>query len=210
MDEEAAVDVVTPWLLRVGIDHTGTLEPTQLWDIGIRGAVLADLWLAERISDGGQSLEVDTTPTGVWYLDTATSELASGGATELDWICRGRLRATDVADQLVAAGEWSRRWSLAAAHWRKYRSQAVQQYVSQRRRLAHVYDGDIRPASAVEATVAVLGHTLNVVRPNRYGRPRLTGLGPGACGAAAAVVEATVLEIFGLAGSVRANVNPAW
>lgn len=210
MDEAAEVDAVTPWLLRVGIDHTGRFEPTQLWDIGIRGAILADLWLAGRISDGGQSLEIDTTPTNVWYLDSATYELASGRVTQLQWLCRGRLRASDVADQLVAAGEWSRRWSLTAAHWRKYRSHAVRQYVLLRKRLAHVYDGDLPPASPCEVTVVVLGHALNVVRPNRYGSPRLSGLGPSACGAAEGVVEATVLEIFAFAGSIRANSNPAW
>jgi hypothetical protein len=210
MEEGTAVDAVTPWLLRVAIDHTGRFEPTQLWDVGIRGAVLADLWLSGRVSEGDLSPEVDTTPAGVWYLDTAMYELTSGETTQLDWIYRGGLSANDIADGLVAAGEWTRHRSLTAPQWRKYRSHAVQRFVPERTRLAHVYDGDGLPATAVEATVAVLGHALNVVRPNRYGSPKLRGLGPSACGAAAAVVEATVFEIFGLAGSSHANSNPAW
>ena len=62
MDKKGAiaVEAVTLWLLRIGIDQTGRFEPTQLWDIGVRGAVLADLWLAQRIADAGPSLEVDT------------------------------------------------------------------------------------------------------------------------------------------------------
>lgn len=212
MDEEGVTTVgaVTPWLLRIGIDHTGRFEPTQLWDIGIRGAVLADLWLAERIADAGPSLEVDTSATGVWYLDTATYELASGRMKQLGWVARGRLRARDVADQLVSDGEWSRRRSLTAAQWRRYRSHPIRQYMPLRTRLAHVYDGDIPAGTPIEATIAVLGHALNVVRPDRFGHPRLRGIGPAACGTAQAVVEATVEEIFGLAGSVGANSNPAW
>lgn len=205
-----AVDAVTPWLARVGIDQTGTFEPTQLWDIGIRGAVLADLWLTQRIADAGPSLEVDTTPTGAWYLDAATYELASGRVTQLDWICHGPLRASDIADQLVSDGEWSRRRSLTAAQWKKYRCHAVRQYMPLRTRLAHIYDGDIPASTPIEATLAVLGHTLNVVRPDRFGHPRLRGLGPASCGIAHAVVQATVEEIFGVAGIGQANFNPAW
>jgi hypothetical protein len=212
MDKKGAiaVEAVTPWLLRIGIDHTGRFEPTQLWDIGIRGAVLADLWLAQRVADAGPSLEVDTTPTGAWYLDEATCELASGRMTQLGWIGRGRLRASDVADELVSNGEWSRRRSLTVAQWKRYRSHPIRQYMPLRTRLAHVYDGRIRTSTPIEATIAVLGHALNVVRPDRFGHPRLRGLSPAACGSAQAVVEATVEEIFGFAGSVHANSNPAW
>jgi hypothetical protein len=95
---DSPVDAVAPWLLRVGIDYAGELDLTQLWDIGVRGAVLADLWLTGRISNGGESLEIDTQPTGIRHLDAAIGELvgAGAGATELQWLERGRLRAADV------------------------------------------------------------------------------------------------------------------
>jgi len=78
------IDAVAPWLLRVGIDHSGRLDLTQLWDIAIRGAVLADLWLTGRISDGNETLQIDLELTGIRYLDAAVAELVDFGDTELD------------------------------------------------------------------------------------------------------------------------------
>jgi len=182
---DSPVDAVAPWLLRVGIDDSGVLDLVRLWDIGVRGAVLADLWLTGRISDAGESLEIDTQPTGVRYLDAAIGELvgAGAGATELQWLAHGRLRAADVAGELVASGEWTRRWSFTASRWRVYRSREMQQYIPLRKRLAHTYDGDTAPVSAAEATVALLGHALNVVPPNSIpgGYGAVSPLGPGAC-----------------------------
>jgi hypothetical protein len=189
------VDAVAPWLLRVGIDYAGELDLTQLWDIGVRGAVLADLWLTGRISDGGESLEIGTQPTGIRYLDAAIGELVGAGAgrTELQWLEHGRLRAADVAGEFVASGEWTRRWSFMASRWRVYRSREMQQYIPLRKRLAHTNDGVTAPVSAAEATVALLGHALNVVRPNSIGAgDAVSPLGPGACGPAASVVGATI------------------
>jgi hypothetical protein len=211
---ESPVDAVAPWLLRVGIDHSGKLDTTQLWDIGLRGAVLADLWLTGRISDAGESLEIDTEETGVRYLDLAIGELVDGGSSELQWIERGRLRSADVAAELVAAGEWTRRWSFTSSRWHVYRTQAVQQHVPLRRRLAHTYDGDTSPVSAAEAAIALLGHALNVVRPRRIGKARIRPTTPPldrlACGAAASVVGATIDAITSLSARASVNTNPAW
>jgi len=208
------IDAVAPWLLRVGIDHSGRLDLTQLWDIAIRGAVLADLWLTGRISDGNETLQIDLELTGIRYLDAAVAELVDFGDTELGWIAAGRLRAPDVAADLVASGEWTRHWSVSASRWRVYRSSAKQRYVPLRKRIAHTYDGEITPASEAEASVALLGHALNVVRPRRImkQRPRATTdpLPVSACGAAATVVGAAIVEIASLAGTVQANSNPAW
>jgi len=208
------IDAVAPWLLRVGIDHSGQLDLTQLWDIGIRGAVLADLWLAGRISDGNESLQIDLEPTGIRYLDVAVAELVDFGDTELRWIAAGRLRAPDVAADLVASGEWTRHWSVSASRWRVYRSRAKQRYVPLRKRVAHTYDGEITPASKAEASVALLGHALNVVRPERLirkrPRPTTDPLPVSACGAAATVVGAAIVEIASLVATVQANSNPAW
>jgi hypothetical protein len=212
--EPPPINAVAPWLLRVGIDHSGQLDLTQLWDIGIRGAVLADLWLAGRISDGTESLQIDLEPTGIRYLDVAAADLADSGDTELRWIAAGRLHAPDLAADLVASGEWTRHWSVSASRWRVYRSQPKQQYVPLRKRVAHTYDGEITPASEAEASVALLGHALNVVRPRRIMKQRLGAttdpLPVSACGAAATVVGAAIVEIAGLAGSIHANSNPAW
>ena len=203
------MDAVTPWLLRVGIDHTGKIELTRTWDLAVRGAILADLWLCARINDSGETLEIDTSPTDVAYLDTAIYELATSAESPFDWLGRGAIRASDVADQLVDDGEWTRHRSITASQWRIYRSQAVQQHMPLRRRLAHISDGDETPISEAEASLALLGHALNVVRPDRYGRPRFRHWTEG-CGIAAPVVDATVLEIVALSGSVNANSNPAW
>jgi hypothetical protein len=208
--EDSSIDAVVPWLLRVGIDHSGKLDTTQLWDVGIRGGILADLWLSRRITDAGETLEIDTEPTGIPYLDTAVHQLAESGNTLLEWLGRDWLRATDVADEFVRAGEWTVRRSFTASRWRIYRSQAVQQYVPLRRRVAHVYDGDIPPASATEATVALLGHALNVVRPDKWGRPAFEALRFDACGRAASIVEATISSILALSRSAGANSDPAY
>jgi len=76
--------------------------------------------------------------------------------------------------------------------------------------------------SAAEATVALLGYTLNVVRPKRTGnvvRPKRTGgiapratspLGPGACGPAASVVGATIDAIVSWSALGYVNSNPNW
>src|SRR5262249_14191318 len=103
----AAVDSCCPWLLRVGIDHSGKLDPTRLWDYGVRGAILADLWLSGRVVDVGESLQIDTDPTGIPYLDTAILQLVDSGQTPYEWMGRGWLRATDVADEFVRDGEWT-------------------------------------------------------------------------------------------------------
>jgi len=204
------MDAAAPWLLRVGIDHSGKLDTTQLWDIGIRGAILADLWLSGRIADAGETLEIDTDPTGIPYLDTAIYQLAESDSTPLEWLSQDWLRATDVADELVRAGEWTVRRSLTASRWRMYHSEAVQRYVPLRRRVAHVYDGDIPPASATEATVALLGHALNVVRPDKWGRPTFESLWINACGSAGSIVEATISTILALSRSAGANADPAY
>lgn len=205
-----AIDSCCLWLLRVGIDHSGKLDPTRLWDFGVRGAILADLWLSDRIVDVGDSLQLDTDPTGIPHLDTAIGQLIDSGMTPYEWMGRGWLRATDVADDLVRDGEWTVRRSLSASRWRIYHSQAVRQHVPMRQRLAHVYEQHIPPPSPAEATVALLGHALNVVRPDKWGKPKFDGLWVNACGRAAPVVEATVDAILGLIATSGRNANPTW
>jgi hypothetical protein len=95
---------------------------------------------------------------------------------------------------------------------RKYCA-AKQQHLQLRRRLAHTYDGDFPPLSDAEAALAVLGHGLNVVRPQRLTlKPASSSspLEPQDCGALAAVTTAAVTEVRARIAANSANSNPTW
>jgi hypothetical protein len=207
------IDSIALWLLRVGIDHSGQVSLTGAWDVAVRAAVLADLRRAGRVSETDAVIEVDAEPAGVGYEDAACQQLLADPAmTELLWIQAGRLRAPDVAAELVESGEWSSRRAPLLPGMRIYRA-PKQQHIPLRTRLAHTYDGDFAPRSETEAALAVLGHAVNVVRPHRLDLRRSTSqapLQPEACGVFAPIVSAAVIEIRARAAANSANSNPTW
>ena len=202
------------WLLRVGIDHSGQLVLNRLWDVAIRGAVLTDLRLSGQIRDAGDHLEVQTEPTEFGYENLARQQLlADPEVTELNWVRTGQLRAGHVAARLVEAGEWSKRWSVLATGMRVFRAARPQQYIPLRTRLAHTYDGELKPRSDAEAAVALLGHALNVVRPRGLEFVRDSVQRPLAvedCGAISEIVSATLIEIAVRESTAGVNTNPTW
>lgn len=187
--------------MRLGIDRRGKLDPTLVWDIGIRGAILAELWLAGRITDAGEAFEIDTSETGTWYLDAAVEQLMATGLSQLDWISRGRLTALDLADELVRTGEWSVRRSYTATRWRLYRAPEKRRYQAQHDRLEAVFERAVAAASAGEATLALLGHALNIVQPEESGYPAFLEDWSRECGAAGPVVAATISRTQMIGGS---------
>jgi hypothetical protein len=199
--DAVGVDEIAPWLMRLGIDRSGKLDPNLRWDIAIRGAVLAELWLSGRISDAGETYEIDTVKTGAWHLDTAVEQLISSGLSQLDWIGRGRLRSIDLAHEFVRNGEWTMRRAYTATRWRLYRTPERRLYDAQHARLAAVVERKVAPASAAEATLALLGHALNIVQPEKTGRTAVIDDRSEECGAAGPVVSATLSRIQGTGGA---------
>ena len=195
------------WLLRTGIDHTGTLDINVLWDIAIRAAVLVDLTVGPAQfwwDDDG----VHVQPTGVDYLERAITELRGfPDDIERSFLTSGELRARDVAEHLLESGEWSRHLSFLWGSLHIYKA-AVQHYIPERRRLAHVLDGDVLTGVEQEVAIARLGHALNVVRPTKlFKQPKSL---PHA-GSVEPIIVAAEVEIAATAAEAReAAQNPTW
>jgi hypothetical protein len=209
--ERSEVDSLALWLLRIGIDQTGELELNRLWDVAVRAMVIADLHRSGRLSEAEDTIQVGTEATGVAHEDIACQQLlAQPALTEHAWIQTGRLRSADVATHLVATSEWSARRSPFSVGRRKYCA-AKQQYLQLTRRLGHTYDGEFGPLSDAEAALAVLGHALNIVRPQRLTlapASSSSALQPQDCGVFAAVTTAAVTEIRARIAANFANSNP--
>jgi hypothetical protein len=135
------IDSVAPWLLRLGIDARGQLTAGPPWDIGIRAAVLVDLRLTERIVDSDTTTYIDEPSPDGEYEDVACDQLLHGGFdTETAWIDRGRLRVCDVAQRLVAAGEWTVKSTPLRPGGRTYRA-PQDSHLALRAHLRDVGDG---------------------------------------------------------------------
>ena len=195
------------WLLRTGIDHTGTLDTNVLWDIAIRASVLVDLTVGAAQfwwDDDG----VHAQPTGIDYLDRAVTEMRGFPEDiERSFLTGGQLRARDIAEHLVESGEWTRHLGFLSGSLHVYKA-AVQQYIPERRRLAHVLDGDVHTGVEQELAIARLGHALNVVRPTLlYSQPKSL---PHA-GSVDPIIVAAEVEIAATAAVAReAAQNPTW
>lgn len=149
------IDSVAQWLLRLGIDSRGQLAPGPLWDIAIRVAVLVDLRVTGRIVDSDTTTYIDEPTSDGSYEDMVCDQLLHGGfGSETTWLDRGRLRARDVAQQLVDAGEWRMRAAPLRPGGRLYR--ALQgRYPALREHLRTVVDAHV-PARTPHEFVAVL------------------------------------------------------
>ncbi|WP_375499266.1 GPP34 family phosphoprotein [uncultured Jatrophihabitans sp.] len=101
------IDSVALWLLRLGIDRRGQLTAGPPWDLAVRAGVLIDLRLTGRIDDSDNTTYIDEGAPDGEYEDVVCDQLLHGGFdSETSWIDRGRVRARDVAQRLVDAGEW--------------------------------------------------------------------------------------------------------
>jgi hypothetical protein len=96
---------------------------------------------------------------------------------------------------------------------RVFRAARPLKYVPLRKRLAHTYDGELKPRSEAEAAVALLGHAVNVVRSTGLEfmqDPVERPLEVEDSGAISAIVPAALVEIAVREATARVNTDPTW
>lgn len=154
------IDSVALWLLRLGIDARGQLVTGPPWDLAVRAAVLVDLRLTGRIVDSDTTTYIDEGAPDGEYEDVVCDQLLHGGYDrETTWVDHGRLRARDVAQRLVAAGEWSVRAAPLRPGGRLYRA-PQDRYVALREQLRTVADDAVPARSRQEFVILVLADQL--------------------------------------------------
>jgi hypothetical protein len=95
------------------LDEDGGLRDYTLWDMAIRGALLLDLALADRVTHEADSVAIDATPTGFPPADALLAPIAVEPERPLDWwIDHGAVDLVDVVSDNVAAGRWTVRRRL--------------------------------------------------------------------------------------------------
>ena len=154
------IDSVALWLLRLGLDVRGQLVVGPPWDIAVRAAVLVDLRVSGRIDDSDTTTYIDEGAPDGDYEDVVCDQLLHGGFdSEGSWVARGRLRARDVAQRLVEAGECTVRSAPLRPGGRLYRAQP-DRYVLLREHLRAVAHGTLPARSPVEFVTLVLADLL--------------------------------------------------
>jgi Golgi phosphoprotein 3 (GPP34) len=90
----------------------GTVLHDDSIDIAVRGAILTDLALIGRLTDGDDGLGVDPAPTGFAPADRLLAGIVAHPDHTLEWwLRRGSVGQHDLIDELLA----SHRWTLAHA-----------------------------------------------------------------------------------------------
>src|SRR4051794_27720102 len=88
------------------LDRYGHLVDNDYLAMAVRGGLLVDLALAQRLTQADDSVELELTPTGWPPADRALDELEG---RSLDWwLEHSAVRLADVATALVAEGTWTR------------------------------------------------------------------------------------------------------
>src|SRR3954469_16375795 len=88
------------------LDRHGHLVDNDYLAMAVRGGLLVDLALAQRLTQADDSVELELTPTGWPPADRALDELEG---RSLDWwLEHSAVRLADVATALVAEGTWTR------------------------------------------------------------------------------------------------------
>ena len=89
------------------LDSGGRLAGRVLCGDAVRGGLLLDLALAQRVESTDDSVVVDPTPTGFGPADRLLAAIAVEPERSLDgWLAEKRLRLRDVADAAAASGRW--------------------------------------------------------------------------------------------------------
>jgi hypothetical protein len=92
------------------LDSGGRLAGRVLCADAVRGGLLLDLALAQRVESTDDSVVVDPTPTGFGPADRLLAAIAVEPERSLDgWLAERRLRLRDVADGAVTSGRWALR-----------------------------------------------------------------------------------------------------
>ena len=90
------------------LDSGGRLAGRVLCGDAVRGGLLLDLALAQRVESTDDSVVVDPTPTGFGPADRLLAAIAVEPERSLDgWLAEKRLRLRDVADAAVTSGRWA-------------------------------------------------------------------------------------------------------
>jgi len=92
------------------LDGGGKLAGRMLCGDAVRGGLLLDLALAQRVESTDESIVVDPTPTGFPPADRLLAAIAVEPERSLDgWLGERRLKLRDVADGAAASGRWELR-----------------------------------------------------------------------------------------------------
>jgi hypothetical protein len=92
------------------LDPGGKLAARTICGDAVRGGLLLDLALAQRVESTDESIVVDPTPTGFGPADRLLAAIAVEPERSLDgWLGERRLKLRDVADGAAASGRWELR-----------------------------------------------------------------------------------------------------
>jgi hypothetical protein len=100
-------------LVALALDGRGRLSDKLVVATAVRGALLIDLALRERITDAGEAIEVDRRPTG---FEPADRLLAVPVKSLGDLVRSGPVDQRDLAEAHVRCGTWS-----LTGHWPRRR-----------------------------------------------------------------------------------------
>ena len=122
-----------------------TMRPQPgLLNPAIRAAVLIDLALTGTLTQAGDLLEVDTTPTGFAPADHLLEAVTEQPDKPLAWwLYHAPISIHDIAHVLVAAGVWDRH-----GPFRRYRALQPQQTAAEQNQLLADLRRDYRPTDA--------------------------------------------------------------
>lgn len=92
------------------LDANGRLSDRLVCGAAVRGGLLLDLALSERVEQTADSIVIDPAPTGFEPADRLLAAIGVEPERSLDdWLDERRLGLRDVATAAVAAGLWSER-----------------------------------------------------------------------------------------------------
>src|SRR5207302_2579563 len=100
---------VAPGLMSFCLSEDGTLQRDLIVDYAVCGGLLVDLCLSGHLTNMGDGIEVDPTPTGFPATDRLLAEVVKHPDRTIDWwLRRGGIGQREVADSLVEVGRWVR------------------------------------------------------------------------------------------------------
>jgi hypothetical protein len=100
-------------LVALALDGRGRLSDSLVVATAVRGTLLIDLALRDRIADAGEAIEVDPQPTG---FEPADRLLAAPMESLGDLLRHGPVDQRDLAEEHVRRGAW-----LLTGHWPRRR-----------------------------------------------------------------------------------------
>jgi hypothetical protein len=162
------------------LDAGGRLAARTICGDAVRGGLLLDLALAQRVESTAESIVVDPTPTGFGPADRLLAAIAVEPERSLDgWLGERRLKLRDVADGAAASGRWELRPGPFGLG-RRYTDLRRDETERDLRRQASAPEPDWSPADACVTAVAAAGGLLDreAWHPERPGGEVVAATGP--------------------------------